>query len=164
MVGETIVSSFVFGVSCYLYSVSMSLRTLKAYKTVGPEFWPQIILGCMILVSGALTVSNILKWRKSAKEDPGAAPEKELDWYKFAGSIMLIMAYVALMKTIGFLVLTPLLIIGTMFLIGKTSIKMTSFTVVSIMVLVYVVFGKLLYVPLPRGHGIFHHMSIFLGL
>jgi len=164
MLGETIVSSVIFVASCYLYSVSMALRSLKAYKTVGPEFWPQIILILMIVISGILTVSNVVKWKKSIKAEKPENPEEETDWYKFALCFILIIGYVLLLKTVGFAVLTPILIIGIMFLIGKSSIKIISITVVSIMVLVYIVFGKLLYVPLPKGHGIFHDLSILMGL
>ena len=62
----------------------MALRSLKAYKTVGPEFWPQIILILMIVISGILTVSNVVKWKKSIKAEKPENPEEETDWYKFA--------------------------------------------------------------------------------
>ena len=41
---------------------------------------------------------------------------------------------------------------------------MIPFGVIGIMVMIYIIFNKLLFVPLPKGFGIFHDISIFLGL
>jgi hypothetical protein len=128
---------------------------------VGPDFWPKIVLICLILFSAYLTISNVNKWRKSKDE---RVSEDDTSWEKALIAGVIILGYIILLKPIGFLVLTPFFIITLMLLIKRERKKAIPVTVIVIMVLIYMIFGKLLYVPLPKGYGIFHDLSILLGL
>ena len=161
MIGQIISSLFIFVSSCYLYYMAIQMREFRAYKEVGPDFWPKIVLICLILFSAYLTISNVNKWRKSKDE---RAPEDDTRWEKALIAGVLIFGYIILLKPVGFLVLTPFFIITLMLLIKRERKKAIPVTVIVIMVLIYIIFGKLLYVPLPKGFGIFHDLSILLGL
>jgi putative tricarboxylic transport membrane protein len=74
------------------------------------------------------------------------------------------LAYIYFLKPLGFIVATPFFILGMMLLIMPKRRKAIPFTILGIMLMIYIIFGKLLYVPLPKGFGIFHDLSILLGL
>lgn len=160
MIGEILMSLFILAASCYLYFEAMALGEFRAYKEVGPDFWPKIVLIILIALSAALTISNIIKWKKSR----GEMSEREQGWKRVLVAILLAVAYVYFLKPLGFIVSTPLFILGMMLLIMPKRKKVIPFTILGIMGMIYIIFGKLLYVPLPKGFGIFHNLSILLGL
>ncbi len=161
MLGEIIVSVSIFCISAFLYIYSFTLGTFKAYQKMGPDFWPQLILIGLMICSAILTIRHLVQWKKEKRSDQSS---EEVNWTRFAVLFGIIIGYVLLLKAVGFICLTPLLIIAMMMLIGARRIMTYVLTVVGIMVLVYVAFGRLLFVPLPKGHGIFHSISIALGL
>jgi len=138
----------------------MALREFRAYKEVGPDFWPKIVLIILIALSATLTISNIIKWKKSR----GEISEREQGWKRVLIAILLAVAYVYFLKPLGFIVSTPLFILGMMLHIMPKRKKVIPFTILGIMGMIYIIFAKLLYVPLPKGFGIFHNLSILLGL
>jgi len=160
MVGEIIMSLFILAASCYLYYEATQLRVFRAYKEVGPDFWPKIVLICLIALSATLTVSHIITWRKSRRK----LGKWEEGWKRVLIAVLLAVGYVYFLKPLGFIVASPLFILGMMLLILPEKKKMIPFTILGIMVMIYVIFSKLLFVPLPKGFGIFHDISIFLGL
>ncbi len=160
MVGEIIMSLCILAASCYLYYEATGLRQMRAYKEVGPDFWPKIILFCLIVLSAVLTFSNFTKWRKSREE----VGQLEEGWKRVSIAFLLVVGYVYFLKPLGFIVASPLFIIGMMLLIMPKRKKVIPFSVIGIMVMIYIIFSRLLFVPLPKGFGIFHDISIFLGL
>jgi putative tricarboxylic transport membrane protein len=160
MVGELIMSLFIFVASCYLYYEATQLKVFRAYKEVGPDFWPKIILICLIALSAALTVSHVINWRKSH----GQVSEREEGWKRVLIAVLLAVGYVYFLKPLGFIIASPLFILGMMLLILPERKKIIPVTILGIMVMIYIIFSKLLFVPLPKGFGIFHDISIFLGL
>ena len=160
MVGNIIMSLFILAASCYLYYEATQLRVFRAYKEVGPDFWPKIVLVCLIILSAVLTVSNVIKWRKSRDE----VSEREEGWKRVLIAVLFAVGYIYFLKPLGFIVASPLFIIGMMLLIMPKRKKVIPFAVAGIMVMIYIIFSKLLFVPLPKGFGIFHDISIFLGL
>jgi putative tricarboxylic transport membrane protein len=161
MIGEIVVSLAIFCVSLFLYIYSFTLGTFKAYQQMGPDFWPQLILIALMICSAILTVRHLVDWKKSKA---GEQSREEVSWVRFAVFFAIIISYILLLKTIGFICLTPVLILSIMMLIGARRIKTYIFSMVGIMLLVYVAFGRLLFVPLPKGYGIFRTISIALGL
>lgn len=160
MIGETIMSLLILVASCYLYYEATTLKVFRAYAEVGPNFWPKIVLIILIALSAALTISNIIKWKKSR----GEVSEREQGWKRVLVAILLAVAYIYFLKPLGFIVSTPLFILGMMLLIMPKRKKVIPFTILGIMGMIYIIFAKLLYVPLPKGFGIFHNLSILLGL
>ena len=162
MIGEIISSLFILLSSCYLYYMAFQMREFRAYKEVGPDFWPKIILICLIFSSAYLTVVNVNKWRKSKYAKRGE--EDDTNWHRVLAVAVIILGYILFLKPVGFLVLTPFFIIGMMLLIRPERKRTIPVTVIVIMVMIYIIFGKMLYVPLPKGYSIFHDLSILLGL
>lgn len=167
MLGETLMSLFILLGSLFMYYKASQLRQLEAYESVGADFWPKLILFCLIVISTYLTASNAIKWRKSLgeKEAGMEGGSGELGgWIRVSIATFFIVGYVLLLKPVGFIVASPLFIIAMMLLISPEKKKIIPVGVVGIMIIIYVLFGKLLFIPLPKGHGIFRSVSIFLGL
>jgi len=115
---------------------------------------------CLIALSAALTVSHVINWRKSH----GQVSEREEGWKRVLIAVLLAVGYVYFLKPLGFIIASPLFILGMMLLILPERKKIIPVTILGIMVMIYIIFSKLLFVPLPKGFGIFHDISIFLGL
>jgi hypothetical protein len=160
MVGEIIVSLLILVTSCYLYIEAMRFREFRAYAEVGPDFWPKIVLILLIALSGALTVSNVIKWRKSR----GEVRDREEGWKRVLIAVFLLVVYIYFLKPLGFIVASPLFITGMMLLIMPKRKKVIPIVVACIMGIIYILFSRLLFVPLPKGFGVFHDISIILGL
>lgn len=74
-------------------------------------------------------------------------------------NVTMLSGYLILMNYIGFLFSTPLYLLGsTRFMGYKKIIPLLVYTVVLSVVLIFV-FGKVFYVPLPRGMGLFRELS-----
>ena len=167
MLGETLMSLFVLVGSLFMYYKASQLRQIEAYESVGADFWPKLILFCLIVISTYLTASNAIKWRKSLGEKKAgmAGGSGELvGWIRVSITTLFIVGYVLLLKPLGFIMASPLFIIAMMLMISPEKKKIIPAGVVGIMIIIYVLFGKLLFIPLPKGHGIFRSVSIFLGL
>lgn len=160
MLGELVMSSSILAASCYLYYKATQLKVFRAYEEVGPDFWPKIVLICLIALSGALTVSHAIAWRKSRE----ARGKREGGGKRVVAAVVLAVGYVYFLKPLGFIVASPLFILGMMLLILPERKKVIAPTILGIMIIIYIIFSKLLFVPLPKGFGIFHDLSIFLGL
>jgi putative tricarboxylic transport membrane protein len=163
MLGDLIMSLTILVASCYLFYVATQLKVFRAYKEVGPDFWPKIVLTGLIALSAILTVYNVSVWRKS-RENEQVSAEKEGSWKRVLITFLLAVGYVYFLKPLGFIVTSPLFIIGMMLVIMPERKKVIPLGVIGIMVMIYIIFSKLLFVPLPKGFGIFHDISIFLGL
>jgi hypothetical protein len=163
MVGDIIMSLSILAISCYLYYEATQLRVFRAYKEVGPDFWPKIILTVLIALSAILTLYNVSVWKKSRGNEQVAEEEQE-NWKRVLIAFLLAVGYVYFLKPLGFIVASPLFIIGMMLVIMPERKRIIPFSVAGIMVMIYIIFSKLLFVPLPKGFGIFHDISIFLGL
>ena len=70
------------------------------------------------------------------------------------------MGYLLLLKVVGFIALTPLFLVAFMFLLGEKSWPWMIGLSVGMTVIVVLAFTKAMYVPLPRGVGIFHNFSV----
>jgi Mg/Co/Ni transporter MgtE len=71
-------------------------------------------------------------------------------------------AYLALLQTVGFLIMTMALIFGLIKIIGYKKNWIAIIAAVAITLLVMFVFGELFNVALPRGTGIFSELSRFI--
>ena len=163
MVGETIMSLLIFVGSIFMYYKATQLRQMEAYQDVGPDFWPKLILIGLILISGYLSVSNItkqLKWKESAN----VSQKNDEGWLRISITVFIIIGYIFLLKPMGFISASPLFIIAMMVLIRPDQKKTIPAGVVGIMAIIYILFGRLLLIPLPKGQGFFRSISIYLGL
>lgn len=101
--------------------------------------YPRIILACLIIAC----IFQIFK--------TDAPSEKAEFSLRGIAAIGIIAAYIALLETIGYFLLTPFVLIALPILVGFRNYKIIALSVVLVMAALYVVFGLILKIPLPSG-------------
>ena len=158
---DVIISVDIFAGALYLFFETRTFGSLDAYGKLGPEYWPQLILVSLMAISIGLAFNTI---KTALKEKVLKIPKIKFsaDNLRFIAATVLIATYLSLLPVIGFLVLTPVLMILFMVLLGERS-KIWLFTIPFGLTLgIILVFTKIMYVPLPRGLGIFLKISHLL--
>jgi hypothetical protein len=143
-----------------LLNLLMNTGEVTAYDTVGPTTWP-VILASLIIV---LLVVHLVKL---AEKNGGLHFEEKLVFsaktfltHKMFLLTALIAVYIAGLNMIGFIICTPVLIYLAMSIIGQKNVKVKIICCIAIMIILFILFNKILGVPLPRGYGIFRTMAI----
>ena len=159
--GELIFSLLIFVVSLFLYWVTGSFqeRTTLQDAQMGPAFWPRFLLGCLILLSGIVSVGMI---RRIAKEKAWGESLMTMDRGKvrFFAAIGLCVAYLILLPVLGFIAITPVFMIAFMLLLGEKSKGWILGVSVAMTGIIVILFTKAMYVPLPRGVWLFREFSL----
>ena len=158
---DLVISAITFIGALYLLLETRTFGTLDAFGKLGPDYWPKFVLVAIMAVSVGVafnTIKGVLKGTIEAS--------KNIEFTK--GSVRLVFAisliggYLILLPYVGFLVLTPIQMIAFMLLLGEKS-KVWIFTIPFVLTIgVILVFTKVMYVPLPRGVGIFLEISHLL--
>lgn len=123
---------------------------------LGPGFWPQMILISLIVLCGYLIGGYLLQKRGAANEKARGFDLKE---YRYLLVLALMIAYFLAMPQIGFILATPLFMAAFMLLLGEKSKGWIIGVSLGLTVVVVILFTKAMYVPLPRGKGIFLQFS-----
>lgn len=133
-----------FGLA-YLWGGSL-IRESTTYAAVGPRFIPTAI-GIGITLSGV--------WLFMA---PGAPPEPEspqlvsLDWLSIGLMFVLVVAYIAVFRVLGYLLATTILLwAGAQVLGDRGHLVRDGVIAVALTAGIYLVFSQLLGINLPQG-------------
>jgi len=114
----------------------------------GPSLFPRV-LGTLFIVFGSMVILN--GWRAGRSETP-PPPEEEvqLNYFNPFLVIILIAAFIALAPKLGFIITGAAVLIILMMKLRVSPLKSS---VVSILLIcfIYLVFSKVLRVPLPQG-------------
>ncbi len=134
-------------------AVSILLFVSRGYYSLAKQF-PQLVGGVtLIFLLWDLAVGF---WKRKKEKDSGEAPEKKPGPSAFVKKRWLVLGicltvYVLLMPTFGFLLMTALLISSLLWFFDvRKPLTIVIYTVVTVGI-IYGVFAKLLYVPLPTG-------------
>lgn len=158
---DVIISAIIFAGALYLFFETKAFGSLDVFGGLGPEYWPQFVLVSLMALCVGLAVSTI---RTALKAEILKAPTINFsaDNVRFVAAVALIASYLGLLPAVGFLVLTPVLMIAFMVLLGERS-KVWIFSIPFVLTVgIVLVFTKIMYVPLPRGMGLFLKISHLL--
>jgi putative tricarboxylic transport membrane protein len=158
--GEITICGVVFFASLYLYTIAASYKGHEIYGKLGPGFWPKFILIAMMILSLWIAVDAFRARKKSAGEKVSEAIKSAGGRIRFFSALILIIAYLILINIIGFIALTPFFLIAFMILLGEKSWLWMVILSVGMTILIILAFTQAMYVPLPRGVGIFHDFSV----
>ncbi|SCZ79378.1 tripartite tricarboxylate transporter TctB family protein [Acidaminobacter hydrogenoformans] len=140
----------------YLFLAAQFNVTTVTGDIVGAGGYPKVlaILGLLLLL---IISFNVMK-NKNTIRIP-MLDLKSKDGKAVLLNVVMLTGYLIMMNTIGFLLSTPLYLFGSTRLMGyKKYVPLLIYTAILSTVLV-VIFGKVFYVPLPRGIGIFRELS-----
>lgn len=140
-------------IAVFIIFQSRNLVVRTSLDPAGPTFVPLIIAWGMIFI-GIVLIAGDLYVRKVTPAPPkgDAGPIQKLIEYKYVIMVVaLSLAYAGLLDTIGYLIMTPVLIGGIMWVLKVRDIKEILKVSISVSVLLYVVFRFGLQVKLPMG-------------
>jgi len=154
--GEIVFPSLLLVGSAYLLFVAETMHRVSQYDLLGPGFWPQVSLGGVLLASLALVARGIWRYRVKGCD---SQPFAQTRGGTLVLAVVLSLAYSVGMHFLGFLLSTFMFQVGFLLIQG-----VRRYTVVivplGLTALLYGLFIRLMYLPLPRGVGIFRTISL----
>lgn len=160
----------------YLYYVAANIRYSERAGTLGPDFWPRLVL-VLILAACLYEIVRILFARaggevggvletlvEASPADPAASAGAPPRLYPgmLLGGIALTSAYVALVQTLGFFTATVPYIALFLVIGGYRRVGVTAAVSVVGALVMFIFFMKVVYVSLPLGVPPFQQVTLFL--
>jgi len=142
-------SELVIGIACIVLgaAVFIAAGSLQQVKLgIGPAGMPRFVAVLLMVLGAAQTAMALSSGVK--------APEFNVDKKAaslFAAAVAMSVAYVLLVDIIGFIILTPLLLIGLMFLFGERNIVKMLIIAIVTTVCIWLLFTKVFMIFLPVG-------------
>lgn len=161
---DTIFSGALFLTSIWFWIIAHGFPNSPRYAQIDTDFWPKIIFGMMALLTGCITVNNLMQiLRKRASRDDHETLVS--DWgaiARMSAMGLLVLVYFIAFGRVGFVISTLLFLwIGAFMLpSGKLWVKAIFSPILT--AALTVVFAYLLELPLPRGIGPFYDLSLLI--
>jgi len=127
---------------------------------MGPGFWPRIVL---VFLMGLIIFAIVIEIRKMIKKvSQEEDKNQKISYKKFIFALVVSFGYFFIMRYVGFVIAT--LVFQGMFLFvqGVRQVKILILTPSVLTLLLFILFIKLMYLPLPKGIGIFRSFSLLL--
>jgi putative tricarboxylic transport membrane protein len=156
LLAEISIAAIVLISSCFLY-YQTKLFPKTRISDIGPEYWPQLLLGGLIILSIFLLIDIYKRRTALAATTAEQQPYPARFWYTLALAIV----YTIIMPYIGFAVSTLLFSLVIMRVLGVKNPKDLLMISAGTTVLFVVLFPKIMAVPMPRGVGVFRAISLF---
>lgn len=156
--GELIISGVIFGGSLFLFFEARKFEGHDIYAKLGPAYWPEFLLVCLMILSLLIGV-DALRARKKRDSNRKEGLTFHTGSFRLMVAIALIVLYFFLLKVVGFIALTPFFLVAFMLLLGERKKGWMIGVSLGMTALIIYVFTKAMYVPLPRGTGIFLKLS-----
>ena len=148
--------------SLFLWNESLSISSsFTQGGTVGPAFFPRVALTGLIAV-GLIELGHAL-WNRAAANEPRASAVVDAPgfyWWDLVATVAIGSLYVGLMRIIGFIPAT-VLFQAAMLLVPfrQRSMKIVIGAPLALTFFYFVIFIRLMGMPLPQGYGIFRTFS-----
>ena len=158
--GEITICGVIFFASLYLYTIAAQYKGHEVYGKLGPGFWPKFILICLMILSVLIGIDAFRARKKSSEGKSSELVKGAGSRIRFFSALILIIAYLILLNIVGFVALTPFFLVAFMILLGEKSWPWMIGLSIGMTVIILLAFTQAMYVPLPRGLGIFHKFSV----
>ncbi len=152
--GEIITAGVIFLGSLYLFFEAQKFEGHDVYAKLGPAYWPELLLIVLMGLSALVAVDAVRERMKAIRE---TSEPTQFDGGKLRLllAIVFILLYFFLLKIFGFIALTPFFLLAFMALLGEKKKGWMIGISFGITAIIVYIFTKAMYVPLPRGTGIF---------
>lgn len=140
-----------------LFAASRGLDDVAREGTLGPGFWPRVVLSGLAL---ACLAKLAAEWRRGRRDDAAAPPP--IARGRLAAAIALILLYVLAVPALGFALATVAFIAAFMTLAGARSPLVIAINALGGTVVLLYTFVKLVYLPLPKGAAAFETLTLAL--
>lgn len=155
--GEFVIPIILIALSIFLYVNTYTFK-FTTYEKASPQMWPRGILVLLILTS-LLLIGKIL-FSKSLEIIKVEEIKPKIKWGSMLGGVLILLLYIFLMKYLGYIISTLLFTLFAMILLGNRN-KFQLFSVpLLITAFIFLVFTHGMFIPLPKGMGIFRAFSL----
>ena len=140
----------------WAYVQTLDFKVVKK-AAVQPATFPQVMCIGMMIFTVILLVQSLISLNRMNPDDPNTQPAASINVFKNKGIqagllvIVLCILYVALFKTLGYVLDSAILAAIIMWLIGKRDVKQILLVSVLVPLLMWLVFYKMLTVNIPMG-------------
>lgn len=143
-----IIGALIFlAISIYVIAVTFTFKQFKNVA-VGPEFFPRY------LASGLMICSIVLIYQSLMSKDKSPAPTislRDKGMQRVLAGIIIIVLYLALWKTLGFLIVTPLALFAFMYLLQLKNYKIMTAIAIFSGTGIFLAFKIILGIEMPLG-------------
>jgi putative tricarboxylic transport membrane protein len=154
----------IFVATVYFYVLTGSMDENPMPGQVGPAFWPRALLILLMASCVLKALESYLALGKGVAADIGGVECIPRDWSapKLTVMIILVLAVVPAMEILGFALANFLFLILFIRIAGMH--KLPSLIVTSLLGTIFLLylFGKIVYLPLPKGDWVFSDLTIFI--
>jgi len=154
----------IFIAAVYFYVLAGSMDENPMPGQLGPAFWPRALLILLMASCVLKALESYLAFGKGVGADIGGVECTPRDWNapKLIVMIILVLAVVPAMEVLGFALANFLFLILFIRIAGMR--KLPSLIVTSLVGTIFLLylFGKVVYLPLPKGDWIFNDLTIFI--
>jgi hypothetical protein len=152
----------IFIAAVYFYVLAGSIDENPMPGQVGPAFWPRALLILLMASCVLKALESYLAFGKGIAEMGVESTPPDVSVSKLIAMIILILAVVPGMEILGFALANFLFLILFIRIAGMR--KLPSLIVTSLLGTIFLLylFGKIVYLPLPKGDWIFNDLTIFI--
>jgi len=143
-----------------MYVETFSYAVVPGYERMGPEVWPRFVLAGITFLSLLIMIRAL---RRRGKDPSGTpAPQTKMNTSHVLVCAVALFFVTILVPYLGFLFSAFLGMIVFSYILGARG-KFTIFWYsIASVAAIYLVFGRILLVPMPRGVSIFRELSFYL--
>ena len=140
----------------WAYVQTLGFKVVKK-AAVQPATFPQVMCIGMMVFTIILLIQSLISLKKMDPDDPNTQPAASINVLKNKGVqaglfvIVLCILYVALFKTLGYVLASAIIAAVIMWLIGKRDVRQILLVSVLVPLAMWLVFYKLLTVNIPMG-------------
>jgi putative tricarboxylic transport membrane protein len=152
----------IFVASVYLYVVTASIDENPIPGQMGPAFWPRVILILLMASCVLKALESYLAFGKGIADIGLESAQPDISISKLIVMILLVLVVVPGMEILGFALANFIFLILFIRIAGMR--KLPSLIVTSLLGTVFLlyIFGKVVYLPLPKGSWIFNDLTILI--
>jgi hypothetical protein len=160
--GEIIVYGVILGMACFLFYVATTFPLFEHADKLGPAFWPKTVLLVVIVLSGTAVIQNTVRAvRNKRQRNQGIIQEERGHFKRLALAIFFSLVYGFSVPYTGFLLSILVFQVIFLLILKVKNIWILLLYPLALTTFIYLIFIEVLYIPLPRGQGIFLTFSRF---
>lgn len=138
-----IISSFIaVGIALLFYVMANQFKDIPVQDT-GPAFMPQLYAGILVILAILLFINSI----KAKDNSKSSSTNSKLVFL----TMLLITLLISLIPVLGFYIVTPLAVVAFLLMCKEKNLFILIGLPLGIVLFIYVLFQKLLLVPIPLG-------------
>jgi hypothetical protein len=164
---DIIVPICIIAASIFFFILTLQIKAVAGYEKMGPAFWPRFTLAGMMVLSAVIILRSLIM-KPGNDQNNGKDEGSRTKTEKFSQLIhvfycaAILFCFILAMNYLGFV---PTAFVATAVLIyflGERKIWLVLLVSFGLVAGIYLLFARLMYVPMPRGVWVFEKLSYLL--